>query len=188
MRRALIVGLAGLAALAACHKRSQDAPRAPARPGAPPAAGAAAQAGPPARKPGMWEQTVTSAGRTQTTRVCLDPVVEQRFTWWGQHTAKGECSDVKVTPRAGGGWNFASSCDRGAKGKVETHGSATGDFAKAYKVTAESTTYDAPPDMTGTHRMTLEAYWQGPCPPTLRPGDVLLPGGLKINMLAMPER
>jgi hypothetical protein len=41
--------------------------------------------------------------------------------------------------------------------------------------------------MNGTHDMTLEASWQGPCPAGMQPGDMLLPGGMKNNMLKIPK-
>jgi hypothetical protein len=33
--------------------------------------------------------------------------------------------------------------------------------------------------------MTLDATWKGPCPADFKPGDMELPGGMKINMLTM---
>jgi hypothetical protein len=185
MRRGLVVALASLAALAACNKRPAQAPRTPAPPNAPPTAGGTAPVSPaalPERTPGLWEQKVTAAGRTQVSRICLDRAVEQRFTVWGQHAGAGPCRP-RITPHAGGGWEFASACDMGERGKTETRGVVTGDFSKSYRVTATSSISGAPADMNGTHDMTLEASWQGPCPADVRPGDMLLPGGLKINML-----
>lgn len=188
MRRVLLAA-AALLALAACHKRPEGAPRPPATPGAPPTSGAETPAAMPARTPGLWEQKVSAEGRTQVSRICLDKAVEQRFTWWGQHASQGACGQAKVTPRPGGGWNFASSCDMGRAGKTSTEGAVTGDFAKSYRLTAKSTVSGAAsPDMNGAHEMTLEATWQGPCPAGMQPGDMLLPGGMKINMAQIPAR
>ena len=44
------------------------------------------------------------------------------------------------------------------------------------------------PQMNGEHAMTLEATWKGPCPADFKPGDMELPGGMKINMLTMGAR
>jgi hypothetical protein len=125
----------------------------------------------------------------QVSQICLDKAVEQRFTIWGQNAGKDTCSQTQITPRFGGGWEFASSCDMGENGKIETHGQVSGDFARAYKVSAQSTTSGArAPQMNGTHAMTLEASWKGPCPATMQPGDMVLPGGMKINMMQIPAR
>lgn len=188
MRRAATVLIAAALALAACGKKPSEAPRTPARPGAPPASRTAAPAALPERKPGVWVQKVSAEGRTQVTRICLDAAVERRFTVWGQHAGAHACSQTTVTPRPGGGWDFASSCDLGDGGKTVTEGVVTGDFAKAYKVRARSSVRGAnAQSMNGLHEMTLQASWQGPCPASMKAGDVLLPGGTKINMLRMPE-
>jgi len=193
MRKALVLTAVGLLALSACNKKPAQTPQAPAAPGSTPSvaapAPAAAPASMPARTPGLWEQKVSSRGMTQVSRICLDKAVEQRFTVWGQHAGQGACSRTRLAPRAGGGWEFASSCDMGENGRTETRGQVSGDFAKAYKVSAESTIAGArAPQMNGTRAMTLEASWQGPCPAGMAPGDMLLPGGLKINMMQIPTR
>lgn len=192
MRKVLALTAVSLAALSACDRKPAQAPHPPAPPGAAPASSARtapAAATLPARTPGLWAQTVSSRGRSQATRICLDKATEARFTWWGQHAGQGACGKAQVTPRPGGGWTFASACDMGENGKTETRGEVTGDFAKAYKVSAESTISGArAPEMNGTHAMTLEARWKGPCPAGMRPGDMLLPGGMKINVLQISAR
>lgn len=194
MRKALALTAVSLVALSACNRKPAQAPHPPAPPGSAPTSGAGAPAAPaapvalPERTPGLWEQKVSSRGMTQASRICLDKATEARFTWWGQSAGKSGCSHTTVTPRAGGGWSFASSCV-GENGKTETRGEVTGDFAKAYKVSAQSTISGArAPSMNGTHAMTLEARWQGPCPAGMQPGDMLLPGGMKINLLQISAR
>lgn len=187
MRKALVLTAVSLLALSACGKKPAQTPHAPPAPDSKPTV--AAPTSMPARTPGLWEQKVSSRGMTQVSRICLDKAVEQRFTVWGQHAGQGACSRTRITPRVGGGWEFASSCNTGDTGRTETRGEVTGDFAKAYKVSAQSTIAGArAPQMNGTHAMTLEASWQGPCPAGMRPGDMLLPGGLKINMMQIPTR
>jgi hypothetical protein len=192
MRKALVATAVCLAALAACNRKPPQAPRPPAPPRAPPtsqAAPAVAPAALPERTPGLWEQKVSTAGRSQVSRVCLDQAAERQFTWWGEHAGEGACSRTKLTPHAGGGWEFASACDMGEGGKSAIRGQVTGDLAKAYKVSAQSTISHArAPSMNGTHAMTLEASWQGPCPANMHAGDVVLPGGVKINMMEIPGR
>lgn len=187
MRKVLMLA-ASLLALAACNKKPVDAPRTPAPPGAGPTSGAAAPAVLPKRAPGLWEQKISTRGMTQVSRICIDPAVEQRFSVWGQQAGKDACSQTKLTPRLGGGWSFASSCDMGEGGKTTTKGEVTGDFAKSYRVSAQSSISGArAAEMNGTHDMTLEASWQGPCPAGMQPGDMLLPGGMKINMMKIPK-
>ena len=73
MRRVLVLCV-GLLALAACQKKSETAAV-----GDTPSAAATAPAaslGPPKRKPGLWTQTVSSGGMTQTMKLCLDEATE----------------------------------------------------------------------------------------------------------------
>ena len=192
MRRAILITAAGLAALVACQKKPSGAPKPPAAPSAPPATGAASSATAPAampqRMPGLWEQKVSTEGRSQVSQLCLDRTVERRFTWWGQHAGRTGCSPPRITPHPGGGWDFASTCDMGPGGKTSTEGAVTGDMAKSYRLSARSTVSGASaPQMNGAHEMTLEASWKGPCPAGMQPGDMLLPGGMKINMMKVPS-
>lgn len=174
-------------AMAACsrggeEKSAQSA--APAKPAAV-AQAPAAPAAPPARKAGLWRQTVQTAGMTQTSRVCIDAAVEKQMSVWGQQVSGQVCSENTVTPAADG-WSFTSRCDMGSGGNIVTTGVAKGDFDAAYRVTAKSTTTGAAaPQMNGEHDMTIEAVWEGPCPAGFAPGDMELPGGMKINMMKM---
>ena len=189
MRKALVVAVAGASLLAASDKKPADTPKAPAAPGSGPAQTGSAPAPTvmPQRTPGLWEQKITTAGMSQTTSICIDKTVEQRFSVWGQQADKNDCTQSQVTPRIGGGWNFASTCNMGETGVTTTKGEVTGDFAKAYKVSAQNTiTGASTPQMNGTQQMTIDATWKGPCPAGVKPGDMLLPGGMKINMMQIP--
>jgi hypothetical protein len=69
MHRALILS-AGLLALAGCQKKPETPAMATGE--APAAAASAPMTGPPRRKAGLWTQTVTTQGMTQTSKICLD--------------------------------------------------------------------------------------------------------------------
>lgn len=198
-RTGLIFAAAALAAVAGCNKRSDEAkPGAPAGPAAPSAESPAVQAPaaatpaaptlPPKRKAGLWEQTMSTSGMTQTSQLCVDAKVEERLGWWSQQASQGACSQNAFAPSAGG-WTFSSTCNVGG-GKTVTKGVATGDFGSAYEHNMTSTTTGSPTThMNGEHKMTMKAAWKGPCPAGMRPGDMVLsPGGMKINLLEnMPD-
>lgn len=178
MRRASL-GLVLLLALAACEREADDAHGLPMK--------QAAEAGattPPVRKAGLWEQRVSNGDMVQVSRVCMDAAVDRRLSWWGAQTTKGACEKNLVTGRADGGWQFSSICDMGSGGRTTTSGVATGDFDSHYQVAAQSsTTGAAAPQMNGLHKLTIDAAYQGPCPAGMKPGDMSLPGGVKINLL-----
>ena len=53
-------------------------------------------------------------------------------------------------------------------------------------ITGESSTVGAEaPQMNGTRAVNIEAVWQGACPEGFRPGDLELPGGMRVNLLDM---
>jgi hypothetical protein len=174
-----------LLALAACQRKTQTAAAtgaaapaaamAPARPVAPLA--------PPPRRPGLWDQKLSTGQMQQSTKICLDPATDRQMAWWGSQAPGASCAEQKITPHAGGGWNFHSVCRSPGVGTTTSDGTATGDFASHYKVEVTSTTVGGPmPQANGTHKIGIEATWQGPCPTGMRPGDMQMPGGLRINM------
>lgn len=186
MRRVLVLGV-GLLALAACQKKSETA----ATTGDAPAASASAPAGPvspPKRKPGLWTQTVSTGGMTQTMKLCLDEATEAKMTVWGQQASKDICETNTVTPTAGG-WTFVSACDMGQAGKVTTTGKATGDFSSKYMIKATSvTTGSTMAQANGTHEMEMTGTWEGACPASMKPGDMTLPNGMTMNLNTLPGK
>ena len=186
MKRILVCATAILA-LAACSKKP-DAAKAPEAASATTAAASAPATPsltPPERKAGLWEQKMSTAGMTQVTRICFSDEVNKKMTLWGQQGGKDMCAEQSVTPTPGG-WKFSSTCNMGSGGTIVSTGEAKGDFGSHYTVDVKSTTTGAgAPQMNGEHAMTLEATWKGPCPAGFKPGDMELPGGMKVNMLTM---
>jgi hypothetical protein len=210
MRRTVVLALAALAALGGCQKARQRAAQQGSAPasasmtatGAPatgaPTTGALATGAPvtgapasdaaqaPVRRAGLWAQTVSSAGATQQTRVCLDASLSKRLAAWGDASAGGGCREAPITPRAGGGWSFSSACDGGPDGETVTTGVLTGDPASRYRIEAETRTAGARAQlMNGRRRFSMSAEWLGPCPAGMKPGDMTLPGGEKINLAGL---
>jgi len=184
MRLAIVVSGMALLALGACGKgvtsekiitksTSVDAS----------ATAPAAPASMPARKAGLWEQKISMPQMTQTTKMCLDAAFDQKMKVWGGAAGKSDCSEQRITPHLGGGWDFHSVCKMGESGTVTSDGSATGDFGSHYKVEVNSVTSGSPmPQANGPHKILIEADYKGPCPADMKPGDMEMPGGMKINM------
>lgn len=178
MRRALILGVS-LLALAACQKKT-DATEAVGN--APKASVAASMTSPPKRKPGLWAQTVATGGMTQAMKLCLDAATEADLTVWGQQAGKDICAKNEITPTPGG-WAFASECDMGDAGKISTTGKATGDFNVKYLIKATSvTTGSSMTQANGTHEMEMTGTWEGACPANMKPGDMMMPNGMTVNI------
>ena len=200
MRRIMAAAVSSSLALAGCHKpavkseggaatASASASAVAAAPGAGAPPGAApAVAGPPARKPGLWSQTMASTGGHQTLKLCLDAATEKELQITGQQAAGDRCRK-KAFARTAAGWSFESVCDLGQAGVVTSRGLATGDFDSHYKVEIESTTAGSSmPQANGARHMTLEAQWEGPCPAGMKPGDMRMANGMTLNVAAMRGR
>jgi hypothetical protein len=182
MKHAIGISVVALVALTACQKKAEttSVTKPTAEASAPTSAGPLT---PPARKPGLWAQTVSTAQMQQSTKLCLDAATERQMAWWSSQAAKSKCAEQKISQQAGGSWAFHSVCTSPSSGTTTSDGTARGDFGSHYKVEATSVTTGGPmPQANGTHKIAIEATWEGPCPSGMKPGDMEMPGGMRINV------
>lgn len=182
MRVYAVLGLSVLA-LTACSKKNDKVAAAPGD--AAPAASDAPVPGPmaaPKRKPGLWSQTVSSDGSSQTMKLCLDAATEAKLSVWGGQATADMCAKNTFV-RTPTGFTFDSVCDMGAAGKITTKGVGTGNFDTRYEIKATSvTTGSSMAQANGPHEMTITGTWDGACPAGMKPGDMSLPGGVTMNI------
>ncbi|WP_091741121.1 DUF3617 domain-containing protein [Phenylobacterium immobile] len=149
------------------------------------AAGAASAQSYPTRKPGLWKQSMNAGGQTVQSSLCLDAATDRRMSAFGQNAGTRSCTRMTVTPAAGG-WSFDSVCPIAGGGQIVTKGTARGDFNSRYQVKATSVTTGAKVAMmNGTQQMDITSTWAGACPAGMVPGDMTMPGGIKVNILKM---
>jgi hypothetical protein len=163
---------AGLALLGGCGKPTPD--------------GGSTSA--PSRRAGLWEQVLTrdgKPGRLGRLEVCIDPATDARFSAFGQHFNTEQCQ--RHVTRDGAVYRFSAECTRDNGGAVKMTGVATGDFKQTYRVRSEIEVSGAALEaMNGVHAMEVNGRYLGPCPDDMRPGDVNLGGGLKVNIDRLP--
>lgn len=176
------------ASLFACSKPST--PPADASAAAPAASGtpavAAAGSG-PALKTGEWEVTtalpskVANLGKDMVTKMCLDSELSSRFEKLGSsNPGKLDCAAQEVR-HVGNVIDVDSTCKAsGLTVHTKMHMEMTGD--NAYHQTIQ-TSYDPP--MGEPMTTEINGKWLGPCSAGMQPGDMILPGGRKINMNAI---
>lgn len=137
----------------------------------------------PIRKAGLWEVSmqVTGVSKTATppmvTQQCTDESVDHMMN--KMSTDSMTCSKQDMS-KSGAGFVADSVCTV-ADSTVTTHAEATGDFNSAYSVKTVAKTSGGstlPPEMV----TTIEAKWLGACKPDQKPGDMMLPGGMKKNI------
>ena len=142
----------------------------------------------PARKPGFWEQTMTmetGRGMTMKSQLCTDATVEKKMSVMGQGMASSNCSqtNMRKTPT---GFAFESTCNVAGHTTVSS-GVVTGDFQGGYHMDISSTS-NPPIAGKGESKMHIDAKWLGPCPAGRKPGDMVMPGGMVVNVANMGGR
>lgn len=143
----------------------------------------------PTRKAGLWELKMLRAGGTTpevTMQHCTDEATDKQMTANFSPMAKQNCSknDTAQTPT---GYVTDSVCSFGGA-TLSSHSEITGDFNSGYamKVTSSS---DKPlaAGVPAENTVMLEAKWLGACAADQRPGDIVMPGGFRMNIKDMDK-
>lgn len=141
----------------------------------------------PIRKAGLWEVTmqITGVSKTATpamvTQQCTDENVDRQMNKMSSDAMTCSKQDMVKT---GSSYVFDSVCTVG-DATVTSHAEASGDFNAAYsvKTTAKSTGGGLPPEMV----TVIQAKWLSACKADQKPGDMVMPGGMKMNINDMQK-
>lgn len=145
----------------------------------------------PARKSGLWEVTVRSddlvlksAGqgpqRPLTVRQCTSPEAEPVMLT-SIMPGQDDCHGLKVARRTkGAGYDITTACYV-HENRLNARMELLGDLQSAYNGTYNVTYPQTPFNNTG--RMVFEGRWLGPCSAGQRPGDMVLPNGVTVNVV-----
>jgi hypothetical protein len=139
----------------------------------------------PPRKPGLWEIKMTMEGAgmpPMTSHHCVNAETDQLMNTIGGGVSQGMCSKQDVK-RVGNSLVVDSTCSIGGI-TTTSHGVMTGDFNAAYTVKVSSKREGGPPQAGPAEtRMQIAARWTGPCKADQKPGDIIMPFGIKVNIL-----
>ena len=141
----------------------------------------------PKRKPGLWEITTTSDrpnSQPMTAKMCTDDKTQQLFAHFGDQAAKTKCSKRDVQNQ--GTTVITDTVCNIAKSQVTSHAVMNFDSATSFSIQVHSHYEPALFGRTDSNS-THTGKWVGACPADLKPGDVLSPNGVKINMNAVLE-
>lgn len=140
----------------------------------------------PARKPGLWEMKMVMAGTQmppQTIQHCTDVSTDKDMNTTFGPMAKQMCSKQDMQKTATG-MVIDSTCNIGGIASA-SHTEINGDFDSAYTMTVQSSHPAAPGGAPKETNMTINAKWMGACKPDQKPGDMIMPGGIKMNIKDM---
>ena len=142
----------------------------------------------PTRKPGLWEIKIKLTGGAAPTAVmkhCTDETTDRQMSTMFNPLAQQPCpsNDVQKHPDR----TTVDSVCRADNKSVTLHSDITGDFVTKYMVVTETKTQEGPDSEPSVTSMTLEGRFLGPCKPGQKPGDVMMAGGLRVNVKNMDE-
>jgi hypothetical protein len=137
----------------------------------------------PARKPGLWEVKTTVEGnpRALTVQQCIDASTDQMLQSVAGPFSAPACPDREVK-KSDGSMTIDSRCTFGGK-PASAHAVVAGSFDHAYTMTVTSEGGELP-----AVKMTIEGKWLGACAADQKPGDVVMAGGVKINVPELQKR
>jgi hypothetical protein len=142
----------------------------------------------PIRKPGLWEMKMVRTGSSMpamTIEHCTDETTDKEMNDSVAPMAKQMCSkqDIKKTAA---GYVGDSVCGAGGV-SVTSHSEIVGDFNSAYTVNSTSHSDKGPGGKPLDTVTKIEAKWLGACKPDQKPGDIVMPGGMKMNIKDMAK-
>ena len=157
-----------------------------------PAVGQSVQELPP-RRPGQWEirmVTEKPGGIPEVaTQVCIDAATDREIMEFGLRMSKKACAKYAFK-REGKAFVIDAECELGPVKSV-TRTIITGDFQSSYAMRIEGTAEggfksgDAKKAAQPT-LMVHTARWAGAaCTGGMKPGDMTMPGGIKVNVKQM---
>lgn len=137
----------------------------------------------PSRKPGLWEiHMVRDEGKKDTTmRACIDAATDKAMLEGATSVMQSLCKrrDIK---RDGDTYTWDSTCSIGPI-ESSTHTVVSGDFQSSYTMKTTGDISGMPGLGNGKSEMSQTAKWVSEdCPEGFSPGDMEMPGGMKINV------
>jgi len=142
----------------------------------------------PVRKAGLWEMKVLITGSPtpdMTMQQCTDATTDKEMSTSFSPMAKDVCSKQDIQKTATG-YVSDSVCGIGGM-SIKSHAVITGDFNSAYTVKSTSQSTGGPAGTPRDSTTTIEAKWLGACKPDQKPGDIVMPGGFKMNIKDMEK-
>jgi hypothetical protein len=134
----------------------------------------------PKRKPGLWEIKMMMGGRETPLRniqQCTDAETDALMTTNFSGATGNACNKPRIT-RSAGGFTVDSTCKIGGVA-TSTRAVFAGDFDSSYTMTVSGD------GAAGGQSLTMEAKWIGPCREGQKPGDIIMPGGIKLNVRSL---
>jgi hypothetical protein len=135
------------------------------------------------RKPGLWEvkTSIDDRGRAVTVQQCIDASTDQMLQASAGPFSAPLCAGRQVKTSEGG-MTIDTQCRFNGK-PASAHAVVSGNLESAYTMTVTAEGEDLP-----ATKMTMDAKWLGACAAGQQPGDVIMAGGVKVNIPELQKR
>lgn len=142
----------------------------------------------PTRRAGLWDITMhmdqTKMG-PMNSKMCLDAATDKKMMKYGMSHQSQDCTPPNIQ-----GMGNARTVDivchmEGTTQKSHVTIAYTGD--SSYHMDMQ-TVFDPPFHGQSHSHITQDAKWSGACPPSMKPGDMQMPGGYTVNILNAMNR
>jgi hypothetical protein len=133
----------------------------------------------PTRKAGLWEITTGMGGHSVKMQQCVDAATDRAMQTRSGTAPNGDCSKRDVQ-KSGTTTTIDAVCTIAGKTRT-SHIVVNGSFDSEYTLTVTSQAEGQPAGPPAT----LSAKWLGPCAADQRPGDMIMPNGMKMNIESM---
>lgn len=142
----------------------------------------------PPRRPGQWEIRIATekpGGVPEVaTQACIDAATDREVMEFGLRISQKTCAKYAMR-REGKAFVIDAQCAYGPVTSV-TRTTITGDLQSNYTMRIEGTTeggFKGADDRKGPRPLVVHtARWKGPCAGGMKPGDMTMPGGAKVNI------
>jgi len=141
----------------------------------------------PTRKAGLWEMKMVRTGGSvpdMTMQHCTDATTDKQMST-SFSPGKETCAKQDIQKTATG--YVSDSVCSVAGMTITSHADIIGDFNSAYTVKSTSKTEGGPSGVPRDSTTTIEAKWLGACKADQKPGDIVMPGGMKMNILELDK-
>lgn len=141
----------------------------------------------PERKPGLWEMRTNAEGPQKDKEMvitqCADAATDKALQEYGLSQPKMNRKFCKEQMRNEAGKMLVHTevCKQ-SETTVTRRIVISGDFNSAYRVQSHTTYEPMPRTPPPRDDVVAEMRWLGACPAGMKPGDMAMPGGMKMNI------
>jgi hypothetical protein len=131
----------------------------------------------PSRKAGLWQMTIQPQAGMKPMQMsqCVD--AQSEIAERKKANAAAQCSRQDVS-RSGNVTTIDSTCDVGGR-RMNSHAVMTMTSETSYRMEIRTATTPAVQGMPDG-AIVQEGKWMGACPADMKPGDMIMPGGVRM--------